>query len=502
VADEKGKGKSPEEEINQYQDILAKDPTSRVFARLAEAYRKAGQIDYAISVSRDGLQKHPGYTAGQVVLARSLFDGGKSAEARGEIGQVVQAAPDNLMAQKLLAQIEAHLNHHAEAAKAYRMVHLLDPSDEEAQKYLAELGGGVPEEPPSLPAYEPPPIETVSPPVAAPAPEAGAPAEEEGMPPGLTFEEEAAVEEAAVEEIAVEEAAVEEIAMEEIAVEEPAVEEIAVEEIAVEEIAVEEIAVEEIAIEEIAMEEPAVEEIAVEEVAMEEIAMKEPAVEETAVESVPLPEVEAAAPVSTEPVFDLGEMEDSPEPEEPEAAVDDSPFEVFTRAPRYGTPPPAPVQEPAEAFAEIDLPAEGDLGVEPVMQEPPPMTAEAEPPAVPGGDFELFGGEEEKGERPGGEPSAEGVFNTETLANLYITQGFYGKAADVFRQMLGDRPDDLNLRQKLEEVLALEKMQAPSVEEIPVSGGGGGPHEASEGTESPVIAELQSLLAKLKERPR
>ena len=144
MADEKGKGKSPEEEINQYLDILAMDPTSRVFARLAEAYRKSGRIDEAISVCRDGLRSHPGYTAGQVVLARALFEGGKSAEARTEIARVVAAAPDNLTAQKLLAQIDVRLNDHSAAAKAYRMVQLLDPSDEEAKKYLAEMGGGVP----------------------------------------------------------------------------------------------------------------------------------------------------------------------------------------------------------------------------------------------------------------------------------------------------------------------------------------------------------------------
>ena len=51
------------------------------------------------------------------------------------------------------------------------------------------------------------------------------------------------------------------------------------------------------------------------------------------------------------------------------------------------------------------------------------------------------------------------VFTTETLADLYIKQGFYGKAADVYRRLLRSRSDDSGLKQKLEEVLALERMQ-------------------------------------------
>jgi hypothetical protein len=167
-----------------------------------------------------------------------------------------------------------------------------------------------------------------------------------------------------------------------------------------------------------------------------------------------------------------------------------------------------PVMEEPTVEAEVEEVTELVIDdVEPVMEEPPVVAeemaaGEVELPAESGDDFDIFGVEEEEEGSPGGEPSAAGVFNTETLANLYITQGFYGKAADVYRQMLTGRPDDPNLRQKLEEVLALEKMQAPSVEEVPVSVAREATHEARVGTESPVIEELQRLLTKLKERPR
>jgi hypothetical protein len=45
---------------------------------------------------------------------------------------------------------------------------------------------------------------------------------------------------------------------------------------------------------------------------------------------------------------------------------------------------------------------------------------------------------------------------TETLAELYRTQGFFGRAADVYRALLSDSPDDARLRGLLREVEELE----------------------------------------------
>jgi hypothetical protein len=45
--------------------------------------------------------------------------------------------------------------------------------------------------------------------------------------------------------------------------------------------------------------------------------------------------------------------------------------------------------------------------------------------------------------------------NTNTLAELYISQGFYDKAIEVYQGMLGDRPDNKALQLKLEKLRAL-----------------------------------------------
>ncbi len=82
--------------LKKYQE----DPSSRVFAPLAEAYRKAGLIDEAIEISREGLKIHPHFVGGRVALSRALFDKKLFDEVINELGSIIQDVPDNLVAQQ------------------------------------------------------------------------------------------------------------------------------------------------------------------------------------------------------------------------------------------------------------------------------------------------------------------------------------------------------------------------------------------------------------------
>ena len=92
-------------EIGKYLDILAKDPNSRVFAPLAEAYRKAGLFDDAVEIALEGLKVHPNYLGGRVALGRAYFEKKQYAEAAAEMQKVAKSAPDNIIAHKVLGQI-------------------------------------------------------------------------------------------------------------------------------------------------------------------------------------------------------------------------------------------------------------------------------------------------------------------------------------------------------------------------------------------------------------
>ena len=125
--------------IYQYLKKYQEDPTSRVFAPLAEAYRKAGLIDEAIDIAREGLQIHPGFIGGRVALARALFDKHLYENVVEELNHVIKDVPDNLVAQRLLAESYLMLGRVAEALGAYKMLLYFAPQDPETAKMVSEL---------------------------------------------------------------------------------------------------------------------------------------------------------------------------------------------------------------------------------------------------------------------------------------------------------------------------------------------------------------------------
>ena len=121
--------------LKKYQD----DPTSRVFAPLAEAYRKAGMIDDAIEIAREGLRIHPAFIGGRVALARALFDKHRYEEVIQEVTTIVQDVPDNLVAQRLMAESCLMLGRVADAVGAFKMLLYFAPDDRETAQLVREL---------------------------------------------------------------------------------------------------------------------------------------------------------------------------------------------------------------------------------------------------------------------------------------------------------------------------------------------------------------------------
>ncbi len=126
-------------QIYHYLKKYQADPRSRVFAPLAEAYRKAGLLDEAIEICRDGIRYHPNFIGGRVALARALFDKGDYEATVKELSPVVIDAPDNLVAQKILAESCLILGKLAEALAAYKVLLFFMPKDEEIAKLVQEL---------------------------------------------------------------------------------------------------------------------------------------------------------------------------------------------------------------------------------------------------------------------------------------------------------------------------------------------------------------------------
>jgi len=125
--------------IERHAAQLHQEPGSRVFAQLAEAYRKEGLLDEAIRICREGLEAHPGYTAARVVLGRALVERGALNEAERELRRVLAEAPDNLLAIRLLGDVLSRQGRLHEARELYRKALTLNPQDRESQAHLLDL---------------------------------------------------------------------------------------------------------------------------------------------------------------------------------------------------------------------------------------------------------------------------------------------------------------------------------------------------------------------------
>lgn len=127
------------EAIEQYEKLLEKDPGSRVFAALADAYREIGRLLDAEKLASVGVRRHPSYVGGYLALARIFLSTQRAAQAEGLLKQAVQLSPENLLAYQLLAQAYLDLKQPTEALKAHKMVLFLNPLSDRSREAVARL---------------------------------------------------------------------------------------------------------------------------------------------------------------------------------------------------------------------------------------------------------------------------------------------------------------------------------------------------------------------------
>ncbi len=84
-----------------------KDPRTHTFARLADLYRKTGELDRALEVIEAGLKHHPHYLNARLVHARVLRELGRSDEAIAAFVRVLRIDSENLVARAALEELGA-----------------------------------------------------------------------------------------------------------------------------------------------------------------------------------------------------------------------------------------------------------------------------------------------------------------------------------------------------------------------------------------------------------
>ena len=65
-----------EDRIRKCHKIMDDDPNSQIFAALADAYRKKGDMDQAFKICQNGLKIHPSYASAHIVMAKINLDRG------------------------------------------------------------------------------------------------------------------------------------------------------------------------------------------------------------------------------------------------------------------------------------------------------------------------------------------------------------------------------------------------------------------------------------------
>ena len=133
--------------IRRYEERLARDPSSPVWAPLAEAYRKAGRAREAIALCQDGLRHFPDDSAARLVLAKALIDEEQLEAATAELDALIASSPGDAEARRLAGELHLRAGRGAEARRHLDAAVDLDPDNRDAQ-YLLEVvaaDGRVPE---------------------------------------------------------------------------------------------------------------------------------------------------------------------------------------------------------------------------------------------------------------------------------------------------------------------------------------------------------------------
>src|SRR5256885_2724111 len=121
---------------------LAQDPQSLVFLRLGEALRHKGQLDAALRVAMNGLERHPHLADAHDLYARILTDKHDYERAFDEWDMAVRIAPNHTGALKGLAMLYFKVADLAQAACHLEAARNVEPDDTSINPVIAMMRGG------------------------------------------------------------------------------------------------------------------------------------------------------------------------------------------------------------------------------------------------------------------------------------------------------------------------------------------------------------------------
>ncbi len=125
-----------DERIAKCNKILEENPSSQIFAALAEAYRKKNDLDKAFRICQNGLKVHPNYGSAHLVMAKINLDKGMYDWAETEVQKAVELDGATRSTDLLLSEIYIYKGEFNKACRMLEALHQADPNNEQITKLL------------------------------------------------------------------------------------------------------------------------------------------------------------------------------------------------------------------------------------------------------------------------------------------------------------------------------------------------------------------------------
>jgi len=123
-----------EERIEKCRQIMVANPKSQIFAALAEAYRKLGDLKMALDVCNDGLHHHPDYGSAYLVLAKIARDQKRFVEAESAARKAIELEGRTRSAELLLSDVYLQTGKFVKAEEILGRLSVADPHNESVKR--------------------------------------------------------------------------------------------------------------------------------------------------------------------------------------------------------------------------------------------------------------------------------------------------------------------------------------------------------------------------------
>lgn len=128
-----------EAELARLRSRYDTQPSGRIFAPLADCYRRLGRLDEALDVCLEGLTKHPAYSTAHVILGKVHRDRREPEAALRVFEKVVELDDMNLLALRECATLAEELGEVRRAYEHWNRLLAADPDGEEAEAAIERL---------------------------------------------------------------------------------------------------------------------------------------------------------------------------------------------------------------------------------------------------------------------------------------------------------------------------------------------------------------------------